>query len=147
MSTTSIGVVIDALVSVLDAQDGPPLRGAVVGDDTLYIGWDGTPDNPDAGTASQELKGIGDRHRDEQLSISCYAEATRGETTVKPTRDAAIALINGVENTLNSDRTLGGVIPGPGWAWLATIDRLAQPQTDAGSRVGIQFTVSARARL
>lgn len=147
MSTTSVGVIIDALVTLLGAHDGPPLRGAVIGDDTIYVGWDGTAEGIDAATGTQELIGAGDRHRDEFLSITCYAEATRGETTLKPTRDAALELVQSAETTLNTDRTLGGVIPGPGWAWFASIDRLAQPQTDAGSRVGVQFTISTRARL
>lgn len=152
MSTSRIGAVIDALVSTwttagLTVNDGPPLQAANTGTDVVYVGWDGGEDNNDAATGTQQWAGLGNRARDEALSVTCYAEATRGETVMKPTRDAALALVATCETSLRTDPQLGGALTPPGLAWFAEVQRLAQPQTGKGSRCGVVFTVNATARL
>lgn len=152
MSTSVVGAVIDALVTALttagiNVVDGPAVNAADTGTDTLYIGWDGTEEGSDAASTDQEWAGLGNRARDENLTITCYAEATRGDTTLKPTRDAALAVVAAVETALRSDPQLGGALTGPSHAQFGAIDRLAQPQTPAGSRCGVVFTVTAFARL
>ena len=146
MATTQVGVIIDALVSTLSAQDGPPKERPNVGQDLLYIGWDGSEDGTDAATTSQEWVDLGHRARDEFPDITCYAESTRGNGTIKACRDAALSTVADAETALRDDPTLG-FLAQPGWAWLASVDRLVERWTDQGPLAGVVFTISARARL
>jgi len=146
-STTRVGVVIDALVSMLGADDGPPIQRPNVGDDKLWIGWDGSEQGQDAATGQQDWAGLGNKARNEQLSITCYAQAVRGDDDFKVTRDACLAVVANAETTLRADPTLGGVLPAPGWSWFASLDRLIELRTDDGPLVGAVFTISAFSRL
>lgn len=151
---TRLGVVIDALVSTMTTAlpnvlvlDGPPVRGATTGTSVLAIGWDGTEEGDEAGTSSQEWAGIGNHARNENLTVTCYAESTSGETTAKTVRDAALAVVQAVETALRSDPQLGGALTGPSYAQFGEISGLRQPQTSEGVRAGVVFTVTAFARI
>lgn len=146
MTTTRIGVVIDALVSTLTAEDGPPKRRPNKGSDVLYIGWDGSEAGDTAAGSQQEWAGLGNHARNENLTIVCYAESTRGNGTMKACRDAALATVNTAESALRSDPQLGGALTGPAYAAFGSVDSLIQKQTD-GLLVGVVFTITAFARL
>lgn len=146
MATTQLGVIIDALVSTLSAQDGPPKERPNVGQDLVYIGWDGSEDGSEAAVTSQEWVDLGHRARDEFPAITCYAESTRGNGTIQAVRDAVLTTVAATETALRDDPTLG-VLSQPGWAWFASVDRLVERWTDQGPLAGVVFTISARARL
>lgn len=151
---TQVGVLIDALVDTMTTAlpdalviDGPPTQGATSGTDVLVIGWDGTEDGDEAGLVSQEWAGIGNRARNENLSVTCYAESTSGDTALKPTRDAALAVVQAVEDALRADPQLGGSLTGPSYAQFGEITALRHPQTPSGVRAGVVFTVTAFSRI
>ena len=151
---TRIGVVIDGLVTTWTTAlttatviDGPARQKPNIGDDTVYVGWDGGDDNEDAASANQEWAGLGNKARNENITITCYAEATRGDDDTKPTRDACLALVQAAEAALRTDPSLGGALSGAQWAAFGEITRLAQPKLNNGTRVGAVFTVTAFARI
>lgn len=151
---TRLGVLIDGLVDTLTTAlpnvlviDGPPLEGASTGKEVLCIGWDGSPDGDEAGTAAQEIKGLGAPARDETINLTCYAESSSGSKAMKSTRDAALAVVQAVEDALRDDMQLGGTLTGPSRVWFGGIDALRQPQLSSGRRAGVVFTISAFARI
>lgn len=151
---TRLGAVIDALVTAWttalpdsDVIDGPAIDQPEVGKATLYVGWDGSDENTDAGAGSQEWAGIGNYARNENLTVTCYAEFTDGDVVMKTARDAALAVVQAAEDSLRSDPQLGGALTGPSYAQFGEITRLAQPQTTAGARAGVVFTVTAFSRI
>lgn len=151
MSTTHVGIVVDGLVATwttagVTVIDGPAIQAANIGTDVVYVGWDGGA-GADAARGTQDWASLGNRARDENLSVTCYVEANRGDTTMKPTRDAALAVVTTCEQSLRSDPQLDGALSGPSWAAFAEVVSLTQLQTSDGSRVGVVFTVNAFARL
>lgn len=148
---TRLGVIVDALVSTwttagLTVNDGPPRRGQDVGTAVIYVGWDGN-ESGEGGLAPQEWAGLGNRARNERPEVTCYVEYTTGDTVMKTARDGALTALEAAETALRADPTLGGALTGAQWASLGGIDRYVPSQTDAGARVGIQFTVAAFARI
>ena len=148
---TRLGVIVDALVDTwttagLNAIDGPPTQGQQVGTAVIYVGWDGNEPG-EGGVAPQEWAGLGNRARNERPEITCYVEYTTGDTVMKTARDGALEALEAAETALRSDPTLDGALSGAQWATLGGIDRYVPSQTNAGARVGIQFTVAAFARI
>jgi hypothetical protein len=85
----------------------------------VFIGFDGTwNDNARGQVAAgiqyaaalinQEMpRYIGNTTALEQLEIQCCAEAWSGDPAIKTVRDQCIAMINGVENIIRTDPSLG----------------------------------------
>lgn len=154
MSTTRLGVVVDALVSTLttalpDATvvDGPAVNLPNIGQDTLYIGWSGDEGDNTSANADQEWAGLGNRARSEAMVIVCRAHTTSGDTVMKPVRDAALVLVAAVETALRNDPQLGSALTPPGLAQFGSVRTLNQLQTEQGAQCGAVFTVNVTARL
>lgn len=154
MSTSKLGVVIDALVSALttalpdaDVVDGPAVNRPNIGRDTLYIGWSGEEGDNTSANADQEWASLGNRARNEAMVIVCRAHTSSGETVMKPVRDAALALVAATEAALRTDPQLGSALVPPGLAQFGSIRTLNQLQTEQGAQCGAVFTVNVTARL
>lgn len=150
MSTTKVGVVIDALIAAcrtagLTVVDGPPTQRVNVGQDVLYVGWQGT-EGSEAARTNQTWAGLGNRARNEDGNILCFAEAMRGDTVMKPTRDAALAVVAGVEAILRTDPQLAA-LTGPDVVSFGGVDSHVPLQDDNGSRWGVLFHLDLFARL
>ena len=150
MTTSRIPAVIDALVSTLTAAltgvkvyDGQWVTAPNTTASFITVGW--TPDG-EGPTGQQTWAGIGNRARNEQIDIPCYADAYSGSTDTKTRRDAALTLMASAENAVRTDPTLGGVLISPGLAEIGTYS-LREEQTESGLEVGVVFHITARARI
>lgn len=155
MTTSRAGAAIDALLAILWAA--PALSNVAVIDGPaatnytarrrLYIGW--APGAEQAASVTQEFAYVGARRRDEDFTISCYAEVRAGDKDMGLRRAAVFELLAEVEDALRATDaapeapTLGGVVL---WAHLTT-GSLTQVQTENGALAGLEFTVACRARI
>ncbi|MFG2144130.1 hypothetical protein ACGFRG_08010 [Streptomyces sp. NPDC048696] len=155
MATSAVPRVVDALVALFRAVpsltgvqviDGPPL-GDMADADLIAIGWDPTSDL--AAEFTQSFNAAGARTRDEDISITGWAESWTGDTDVAARRRRAFELLAAIEAALRATDTnqqaptLGGTVL---WAHL-TRGVFQQMATDRGVRAGIAFTITCRARI
>lgn len=155
MPTSRVPDAIDALVdlctaspslAVVTVTDGPPLDD-LTNPDLLFIGW--APAAETAASIRQDFAGAGARRRDEDFSITCYAESRSGDTDMKVLRRQVFGLVASVEQLLRATNdqpdapTLGGAVL---WAHLTAGD-LTQQQNDDGTLAGLTFTIACHARL
>jgi hypothetical protein len=154
MATSAVFAVIDGLyasmtaalpqVLVLDGQGDTEDPG-----DFLMIGVE-DPDSDayaDSAESEQSWAGIGNRARDEKGTVTCCALSWNGNGDQKAARDGVKAITDAVENVLRNDPTLGGVLPGPGWAQFGGRLNLSQIQTEAGAASLAFFQVAYQARI
>lgn len=155
MATSRAGEAIDALLVILraapglaDAEviDGPPAVNYTARR-RLYVGW--APGADQAADISQEFAYAGARRRDEEFTVSCYAEVRAGDKDMALRRTAVFELLAEVEDALRATDaapeapTLNGAVL---WAHLTT-GSLTQVQTENGALAGLEFTVACRARI
>jgi hypothetical protein len=155
MATSAIPAAIDALLEIVGAApdlagvqviDGPPV-GDMSEQDYLSIGWQ--PDSEEAVQMVQDFNAAGARTRDEDFTILCWLDTWTGDSDVKARRDRAFALLAVIEDAIRASGasptapTLNGTVL---WAHL-TGALLKQANTDQGTRAGIAFTVTCRARI
>lgn len=152
MATSRAPAVVDALVALCEAaaaldgvtiHDGPqptsdPLKAVVC------IGWDGDEDNDLAVETSQEWAGLGALAKDESLLVTCAAVAWHGETTTKPVRDSAYAMVAAVEDALRADPSLG--FAPPTVVAMAT-GNAYQQQAGGGAQCRVVFTIAIKTRI
>ncbi|MEU0991934.1 hypothetical protein [Streptomyces sp. NPDC005953] len=155
MTTSRVPAAVAALLEILRAApglsevlvvDGPP---AVNMSERLriYVGWQ--PGGEAAVNLAQEFAGAGARRRDEDFTITCYAESRAGDKDMALQRNRVFELVAEVETALRATDaaptapTLGGAVL---WAHLTAGD-LMQEQGPDGALAGLAFTVSCRARL
>lgn len=153
MATSRAPAVIDALLALCRAapgldgvtvMDGPKVTGDPL-KAVVCIGWDADEDGDGAAVeSSQEWAGLGAKARDETLQVTCAALAWHGETTVKPVRDRAYALVAAVEQALRADPSLG--FPPPTVVALAT-GNAYQQQTSSGAQCRVVFVVAVQTRI
>jgi hypothetical protein len=154
MATSAVFGLIDALYANFAAAlpDVLVLDGMGATDDPgnfLMIGVDDPDTDAYANTADVEQKwaGIGNHARNEAGSISCCAVAWNGDGDQKAARLAAKATVDAVESNLRSDPTVGGALPGPGWAQFGTRLTLSQIQTEDGAVALVFFQIAYQARI
>lgn len=155
MPTSRVPDAIDALVDLCTASptlagvtvtDGPPLDD-LTNPNLLFIGW--APAAEAAASIAQNFAGAGARRRDEDFSISCYAESRSGNTDMRVIRRQVFGLVAAVETVLRATNTqpdaptLGGAVL---WAHLTAGD-LSEQQNDDGTLAGLTFTITCHARL
>jgi len=155
MPTSALPAAIDALVSILDASsglagvdvvDGPPADD-VATNDFLAVGWSGTEDQ--AAEIVQDFNAVGGRTRNEELTIACVIDVWSGDDGFATVRDRAFAILGAVETALRSTDlspeapTLNGTVL---WAHLTTGD-VSQQQSNDGALVGLNFSLTCRARI
>ncbi|MFE4649283.1 hypothetical protein [Streptomyces sp. NPDC056707] len=156
MATTAVPAAINALLEILGSApaladvriiDGPPTED-MSDEDLVCIGW--APGDEQASAESvQDFAYAGARARDEDLTITGWAESWSGEEEFADRRARAYELLAVIENALRATEaqpeapTLNGTVQ---WAHLIR-HRLQQLFTDSGSRVGIAFTIGCRARI
>jgi hypothetical protein len=154
MPTSRVPAAVDALLAILRARpaladvevvDGPPVVN-LTALRRIHIGW--APSADAAVTLQQEFAGAGARTRDEEFSITCYAEARSGDKDMRAQRDAVFALVAEVEQALratsempDAPTLLGTVL----WAHLTAGDLIQVPAE--GSLAGLSFTVACQARI
>ncbi|MEU6702537.1 hypothetical protein [Streptomyces wuyuanensis] len=154
MLTSRVPAAVDALLAILraapaldgvDIIDGPPAVN-LTERHRIYVGWqtDGVP----AVTLTQDFNGAGARTRDEDFTISCYAESRGGDKDMSARRLRVFELVGAVETALRATDatpeapTLNGTVL---WAHVTAGD-LTQSQ-DSGASAGVAFSVSCRARI
>jgi len=155
VQTSRVPAAVDALLAILRARpalaevaivDGPTAVN-LTSRRRIYVGW-----SPSAGQQAvelqQEFNGAGARTRDEVFAISCYAESRGGDKDMSFRRGDAFDLVGEVEAALRATSSnptapnLGGVVL---WAELTTGNVLQE--ISEGAQVGVEFTVSCRARI
>lgn len=151
MGTTQIAAAIDKLVALFDAAttvdvyDGPKVAFPV--GEWIVVGGDGpVNEEEDAGRTSQEWKGLGALIRDESIDIICACGSSTGnaETTMKPRRDAALAILSACEAALRANPGLTGFTTG-GAAAIGDI-ALRYPTNTQGLAAVYVFTVNIPVR-
>ena len=155
MATSVIPALLDALVAQAPAYmpagvlvlDGAgltedPSNFLIVGISDLDVG----DDLGEAAEAAHEWVGLGNKARDQKGNVWCVAQAVSGDGVLKTARDAAYAIVAGVENLLRANPTLG-VITG-GWVRHGTAERFQQDYTtDQGAVARVTFQIYFIARL
>jgi len=159
MATTSrAGVAQDALVALATAQlpgvdvvDGPPLNWdqitlAVpqVGDGTRYLFVGAQPQSATWLTGQQDFNAAGAVSRDEHFEIICTALGFSGDGMAKTARDAALAVMAGMEQAIRLDPSLGQAVL---YSRVSTVDRGDVTLNASGVNVPIIFRVACRAYL
>lgn len=154
MLTSRVPAAIDALLAILRARpelaevaiaDGPPSVD-VAPRRRIHIGW--SPGADLAVELQQQFSGAGARTRDEDFVIACYAESRGGDKDMSFRRSDAFILVGEVEQALRATDaaptapTLNNTVL---WAHLTTGNVLQG--TSEGAAVGVEFTVSCRARI
>lgn len=156
MPTTAVPSAITALFKILSEApalaaatviDGPPTTDMSV-DDLVVVGWAVGDDGASAESA-QDFAYAGARTRDEDFTITGWCESWSGSEDFAERRRRAYELLAVVEDSLRASEAqpeapslLGTVL----WAHL-THHRLQQQLTDSGTRVGISWTITCRARI
>lgn len=99
-----------------------------------------------ASTAQQSSStlGAGD-WRDERGGVLCSIVAWSGAADFSPLRTMAAAVLSASEAAVAADRSLGGLLVGPG-AELGEI-RVWERRTKQGTAVGVVFTVTYQATI
>lgn len=154
MATSRVPAAVDALLAILQAVpaltevrivDGPDAVNATERH-RIHIGWQ--PDAEAAVVLQQTFASAGARTRDEEFSISCYAESRGGDKDMSARRATVFAMVAAVEDALRATDaapeapTLNGTVL---WSELTT-GNLQQAQAD-GAVAGLAFTVACRARI
>jgi hypothetical protein len=159
MATTSrAGVAQDALVALATAQlpgvdvvDGPPLTWDQIklatdqlGDGTRYLFIGAQPQSATWLQGQQDFNAAGAVSRDEHFEIICTALGYSGDGVAKTARDAALAVMAGLEQVIRADPSLGGVVL---YSRVSTVDRGDITLNTSGVNVPIIFRVACRAYL
>jgi hypothetical protein len=151
MVQSKIPAAIDAIVAALKAAglqvwDGPVLTGDY--EDAVFIGYDAYPDVVEQRSAgsTQTWAGLGQRARDEDIVISCAVVTLTGDTdtTWKPARDKAFAMLETVGQVLRNDPSLG--LPPPSVAELEPGDYFEET-SPAGYQCRIAFQIHYQTRV
>lgn len=168
ITTTRVGLLIDTLTTLLKANatfadpvkvyDGPNTEDTMW-TQAVFVGFDGDwratgvgypPPNVayEASLINQEiayLSGNLVNSNFEQQDIQCAAAVWSGDVTVQTARNGVIALLDGVETVLRTDRSLG--IDGSTFAYLHTgnLDYIWDESGNIGCR--IKFVVHVQTTL
>ncbi|MEU0393812.1 hypothetical protein ABZ208_13715 [Streptomyces sp. NPDC006208] len=155
MATSAVPGAIDALLAILRADagladvtviDGPPV-GDMADQDYVAVGWqDGSEESVQI---AQTFNAAGGRTRDEDFAILCWLDTWTGDSDVRARRLRAFELLAAIEAAIRASGanpeapTLNGTVL---WSHF-TAGVLKQANTDQGTRAGIAFTVTCRARI
>lgn len=125
MSVSQLAAGIDRLVALFGAAlpgvtvaDGLQVNEKFVGDWAVIGGDGGFGDDEEAGRGVAQWSGIGTKRRDEQLNIPCAIGSSSGnaESSMKPRRDRAFALLDLVDGALRADPGIADFVTGGGAA-------------------------------
>lgn len=148
-SGVSIGIVIDHFVEQLPAALGAIDPTALVCDNWpeeeaqgyVVIGHT-SPESGVGADGEQMYLTLGGGRVEEHYSIPCYIEVTRPGPSQKPSRDAAINLLNGVVLFVASDPTLATLLVRGRYALLSKLQLIqTQDAADTGESGLLRRTV------
>lgn len=154
MTETRLPALIDAVVAALKAADpdlnvwdGPIITGDY--DNAVYIGFDGRYEDFEetaSSTQQQWASGIGQNARDEDHQVTCAVVVLTGDadTSWKPTRDRAYAILETVGQVLRADPSLGLPPPSVAELWPGDYYQENSPQ---GLQGRIVFSVHSKTRV
>jgi hypothetical protein len=143
---SKIPTLLDALVSAFQGaaglSDAEVTDGPVVTDsaapDWVVVGFDGDPEGDfTAAFTESDWNSLG-VSRGEQINIPVAVVVSRGDTEVRPAREAAFAYYSAISEILSADPTLG--IPQTQAA--VTTSSLHQSQTTNGIQVRLALDVT-----
>ncbi|MFI0484886.1 hypothetical protein [Actinomadura sp. 9N215] len=151
--STQIPDAIDKLVALFEAAlpvgtvvaDGPQVSFPT--GEWAVVGGDGPVDEEeDAARSTQAWKGLGAMVRDEAIDVTCAVGSSTGnaETTLRPRREAATALLQAIEDGLRADPGLGGFTTGG--AAAVTDVALRYPTNSQGLAAVLVFTINIPVR-
>jgi hypothetical protein len=151
VTTSHWPLVYDALIakfqtlSGLAVYDGPEftLTEDRVGE-FVIVGGNGDPEG-EPGGLDQQWVGLGAKSRDETGTVVCAVIVQSGDTTLKPSRDRAFAILDTLTASLLTDPTLGGAVT-DGWL-LPLSGAPEQRENSLGSYVRLSLTVSFKSRV
>ena len=158
MVASRIPAVIDALVATWRAAGINVIDGPVPSDDyrgAIWVGYDANGlevSNFNAATTRSEWGPMGQRARDEELSITCAAVALGNGVDYKPARDAAFALVEAADTAIRqrpADPSLGllGNVAPYLVAAIHVTDLFQEPTENAGPQARVTFTVDVKTRI
>ena len=153
MATSTLPSFINAVISGLGSYgslswvrifDGIEIDYSYPGD-AIAIGHDGNleGDEVTAGSIRQEYKQLGAISKFEDGSLSCFLWSANGTTNLTSRRARAFQLLGYVENVIRADVSFGGVVMYSGLEDSSMFYR----QTTQGAGVGINFTLTYRAKI
>lgn len=151
--STQIPQAIDRLVALFTAAlpagttvaDGPQVEFPTA--QWAVVGGDGpVQEEEDAARATQTWRGLGAWVRDEEISVQCAVGSSTGnaETSMRPRREAATALLTAIEDALRADPGLGGFTTG-GAAAVSEI-AMRYPTNAQGLAAVLVFTITIPVR-
>ncbi|MEV4000998.1 hypothetical protein [Actinomadura sp. NPDC049753] len=151
--STQIPDAIDRLVALFEGAlpagtlvaDGPQVSFPT--GEWAVVGGDGPVDEEeDAARSTQAWKGLGAMVRDESIDVVCAVGSSTGnaETSMRPRRTAATALLKAIEDALRADPGLGGFTTG-GAAAVADV-ALRYPTNSQGLAAVLVFTINIPVR-
>jgi len=151
MATAALPSFIDAVVTALKAAatlSGVKIYDGVEIDSSdptnwIAIGHDGSEDGEVvAGNSRNEYKQLGAKTMFEDGTLNCTAVAWTGNTSISACRVIAYGMLSKVDTVIRTDPSFGGVVLYSGLESHAP----TYMQTNQGSGVQINFTISYRAR-
>lgn len=158
MTGSIVPTVIDRLVDQLSGGSFEVFDGPGRTDDRimsgLFVGWSDLEDEgPNDGVSwDQSWPFLGHYQRDETVRIACVAVAWSGNSTMKPARDEAFAMVDAVGALIQEDPTLGTqTTPVDGVVMLAvqgmTAGKLRQNLDNEGAYAELGFEIEVKGRV
>jgi len=135
---TNLPAIQDALVAAIDAQTGCrvslgyPLKGTLSED--IWVGIDARV------SVTDEMTGYCERTESAEVPVFVWVEKPG---TPKATRDRAFALMEGIEDALAADRTLGGICESASVSGFET----DYSYTEKSVQVGIAATITVESTV
>lgn len=136
---TNLPTIQDALVTAIAAHTGCrvslgyPLKGTLSED--VWVGIDARM------SVEDEMTGYCERTESAEVPVFVWVEKTGG--TPKATRDRAFALMEGIEDALAADRTLGGICESASVSGFET----DYSYTEKSVQVGIAATITVESTV
>jgi hypothetical protein len=157
VATSRVPALIDYLVTLFQTAATlgtatPPVAvydGPVVTQEpaqlVLFIGMDDPDaDVPVSASSDQTWAGLGKQAKNEEITITCVAEAWGGDTDIKAIRVAAYAIVGAVEDLVRADVQIHSGITLFGGISSMT---LVQNQTTQGAVARVTFQITGQARI
>lgn len=156
MAETRSPAAIDAIAAALLADGLAVFDGPIVNGDQglkVFIGYDGDPAGDFlAASTTQAWSGIGQRKRDETITIRCAIVSGVGndDTSWKPVRDTVYAAYDQIGSKLRSNASSLGPslgLPAPSVAECMTEGSFFQEPTENGMQGRLTFTITYQTRV
>lgn len=108
----------------------------------VVLAW--TPEDELAAESSIEWGALGNRRRNEEITIRCAADSASGGLDIPTRRSAAVAMVTAIAEGVRADPTLGGAVLHSLVSDFSVFQRVDE---ERGLSFWVPFTVRATAQL